>query len=300
MITIACSSGIRSSKSLEEACRVIAELGFGAVDPLVYEPWHIKPSVLREAPESETRRFARLLRKHGLQCPALNLGWTHNPTQCDEAGHRTNLVTLKAACALAAAVGARVICVSPGRAEDPGDPAAMERLAGRMRAMVELAGESGVTLGIESHAGAIPVYPDKSGELLDRCPGLALTYDPSHYIAERIPLEQTLALLARSCHIHLRNARAGHFQETMAKGGLDTAWMADRILESGYCGAVAIEYIEDCGALKEGYETVDEVIALRDLLVEKGMALKVPAKGRVARLRGFNPPAGRVRPPARR
>ena len=36
MIKVACSTGIRSTESLDVACQAIVELGFRYVDPLAY------------------------------------------------------------------------------------------------------------------------------------------------------------------------------------------------------------------------------------------------------------------------
>ena len=47
----------------------------------------------------------------------------------------------------------------------------------------------------------------------------------------------------------------------------------DQILASGYRGAVSIEYIQDCGGIQEGYEVADETLALKQLLLDKGLAL---------------------------
>jgi sugar phosphate isomerase/epimerase len=149
----------------------------------------------------------------------------------------------------------------------------VERVSERLREVVAIAAEAGRTIALETHAGSIGVYPEAAREILRRCPGLKITYDPSHYIAEQIPIGETLDLLAHTAHVHLRNARVGHFQETMAKGLLDIGWIVDRILDAGYEGAVSIEYIEDCGAIEEGYEVRDEVLALREILVAKGLAL---------------------------
>ena len=86
-------------------------------------------------------------------------------------------------------------------------------------------------------------------------------------------MHETLDLLAYAAHVHLRNARVGHFQETMERGLLDIPWMADRILAADYRGTVSIEYIEDCGAIQEGYSAAEQVLALRGVLLEKGLAL---------------------------
>jgi hypothetical protein len=59
----------------------------------------------------------------------------------------------------------------------------------------------------------------------------------------------------------------------MGKGLLDVSWMVDQIVASGYDGAVSIEYIEDCGAIQEEYETRDQILALKQILLEKGLAL---------------------------
>jgi sugar phosphate isomerase/epimerase len=147
----------------------------------------------------------------------------------------------------------------------------LDRLSTHLNEALVIAAEQGVTLALETHAGAIAVHPAAARELLARCPGLKLTYDPSHYIAEEIPVAQTLDLLEYAAHVHLRNARVGHFQERMDRGGLDMGWMVDQILASGYDGAISIEYIQDCGGIQEGYEVRDEAETLKQLLVDKGL-----------------------------
>ena len=149
----------------------------------------------------------------------------------------------------------------------------LDRICRRLNESLQIAAQEAITLAIETHAGAIAVEPDAARELLDRCPGLKLTYDPSHYIAEGIPVEDTLDLMQEAAHMHLRNARLGHFQERMSLGALDMPWMIDQIIASGYEGAISIEYIQDCGGLREGYEVRDETELLKEMLVGKGLAL---------------------------
>jgi hypothetical protein len=59
----------------------------------------------------------------------------------------------------------------------------------------------------------------------------------------------------------------------MARGALDLRWMVDQILASGYQGAISIEYIEDCGAIEEGYEVRKEIEILLQLLLDQGLEL---------------------------
>jgi sugar phosphate isomerase/epimerase len=273
MIQIACSTGIRSTKSLETACALIHELGFTCVDPLAMEGWHIKPSHLLEDAQREAEALCALTDAYSLRCVAINLGFLHSLAACTPEQHQVNLNIVRAACVLARAAGTSILTVGTGRTDDEDRQALLDRLVERLGCAVAVAGEAGMTIALETHAGSIAVYPDVDRELVTRCQGLRLTYDPSHFIADQVPVESTLELLSHAAHIHLRNARVGHFQETMDKGLLDIPWMIDRIVESGYQGAIAIEYIEDCGGIQEGYEVRDEVVALKQVLVDKELVL---------------------------
>jgi sugar phosphate isomerase/epimerase len=273
MIQIACSTGIRSTKSLEKACALIHELGFTHIDPLAMEGWHIKPSRLVADAQGEADRLGALLGKHDLCCAAINLGFLHNLVKCTPEQHAANLDVVRGACVLARAAGTSILTVGTGSTGDEDRGTLLDRLVERLGAVVSVAAEAGRIVALETHAGSIAVYPEVDLELVARCPGLKLTYDPSHFIADRVPVEDTLGLLAHAVHVHLRNARLGHFQETMAKGALDLPWMVDQIIASGYEGAVSIEYIEDCGGIQEGYEVQDEVVILKRILVDKGWVL---------------------------
>jgi sugar phosphate isomerase/epimerase len=237
------------------------------------EGWHIKPSRLVQDAPAEAARLSGVLEKHGLACAAINLDFLHNLARCTPEQFQVNLAVARGACVLARAAGTTILTVGTGNTGDEERETLIERLASRLSQVVSLAAQAGMTVALETHAGSIAVYPDVAGELVDRCPGLKLTYDPSHFVADQVPLDGTLDLLAHAAHVHLRNARVGHFQETMAKGLLDLPWIIDQIVASGYRGAVSIEYIQDCGGIAEGYEVADETLALKQLLLDKGLTL---------------------------
>ena len=273
MIKIACSTGIRSTEPMDVACQVIAELGFRYVDPLAIEQWHIQPSRLAADAAQEAACARAVFDRHGLACAAINLGFVRNFTTCNDKEHEVNLQVIAGACLLAQTLGTAIITVSPGGMGNEDHQVILDRVSARLKEALAVALGAGVTLALETHAGAIAVQPKAARELLARCPGLKLTYDPSHYIAEQIPVSETLDLLNYAAHIHLRNARLGHFQERMDRGRLDMSWAIDQILASGYEGAISVEYIEDCGGIQEGYEVRDEAEMLKRLLLDKGLAL---------------------------
>jgi sugar phosphate isomerase/epimerase len=282
LISIACSTGVRSTESLETACALVKELGFSSVDPLAMEGWHIKPSRLVQDAPAEAERLRALLDRLDLSCAAINLGFLHNLARCTPEQFQTNLRVVRGACLLARAAETTILTVGTGNTGDEDRRALVERLVDRLGQVVGVAGAAvagaavagaQLTVALETHAGSIAVYPEVARELVARCPGLKLTYDPSHFIADQVPVDETLDLLQDAAHVHLRNARVGHFQETMDKGLLDLPWIVDQIVASGYQGAVSIEYIQDCGGIAEGYEVADETLALKQLLLDKGLAL---------------------------
>jgi len=273
LIRIACSTGVRSTESLETACALVQELGFRSVDPLAIEGWHIKPSRLLRDAAAEAERLRALLEAHQLECAAINLGVPHNLARCTPEQLQVNLEVVRSANVLAQAAGTQILTVGTGSTGDGERSALIDRLVNRLSQVVAVAAEDGMTVALETHAGSIAVYPEVARELVARCPGLKLTYAPSHFVADQVPVADTLGLLDHAAHVHLRNARVGHFQETMAKGALDLPWIVDQIVDSGYQGAVSIEYIQDCGGIAEGYEVADETLALKQLLLDKGLAL---------------------------
>ena len=218
-IRIACSTGVRSTESLEIACALVKELGFSSVDPLAMEGWHIKPSRLVQDAAAEAERLGALLDQLDLQCAAINLGFTHNLARCTPEQFQVNLRVVRGACVLARAAGTRILTVGTGGTGDEARRAVVERLVDRLSQVVSAASAASaapMTVALETHAGSVAVYPEVARELVARCPGLKLTYDPSHFIADRVPVDETLDLLPHAAHVHLRNARVGHFQETMA------------------------------------------------------------------------------------
>ena len=275
-IQIACSTGIRSTESLERACALVKALGFKSVDPLAMEGWHIKPSRLVQDAAAEARRLSALLKQLDLQCAAINLGFVHNLARCTPEQFQVNLQVVRGACVLARAAGTNILTVGTGGTGEEPRRAVVDRLVDRLGQVVSAASEDAaapMTVALETHAGSVAVYPKVARELVARCPGLKLTYDPSHFIADQVPVGETLDLLPHTAHVHLRNARVGHFQETMDKGLLDLPWIVDQIVASGYRGVVSIEYIQDCGGIEEGYEVADETLALKQLLLDKGLTL---------------------------
>jgi len=272
MITLACATGIHTKLPLSETLDRIKALGFSYVDIFAFENWaHVNPSEIEKDSAGEGARVKQMLDERALSCVALNGGFYAKRgtiTRSDEE-HAANQITLAAMCDFANILGAKIITIGAGTIDpELGLEGTIAHAASRLSDLAEVTASKGITLGIETHFGQFVENPDLAHALIQASTGVSITYDPSHFIAAEYPIETSLKLLPMTKHVHLRNARPGSYQETMEKGLLDASWMIDQIVESGYDGVVALEYIED-NAVKEGYDVEAETIILRDLMLEK-------------------------------
>ena len=133
----------------------------------------------------------------------------------------------------------------------------------RARARVE----SGVSLSVEGHQGSLLEKPADGLRLMEALwPAVGFTYDPSHFVMQEIPLQETEQLLDYTVHVHVRNASPGNMQATMDEGSVDFAWLVSALRERGYQGGVAIVHFSGFDA------DFRSTLALRDLLVQLGVA----------------------------
>lgn len=129
-----------------------------------------------------------------------------------------------------------------------------------------LSKESAVTVSLEAHQGSILENPKDALRFFEESwPSFGLTYDPSHFTMQDIPLRETEPLLQYTRHVHVRNASLGKMQDTMENGTVDFRWLIPALKDHGYDGAVAIEYF---GGLDEHFANI---MALKQLLVELGV-----------------------------
>ena len=149
MIKIACSTGVRSTESLDVACGMIAEMGFRYVDPLAMEQWHVKPSRLVSDAAGEAEHVRAVVDRYGLACVAINLAFVSNFTTCTDAEHLVNLKVLEGACLLAGTLGTSILTVSPGGMGDEDRQTILDRISVRLNEALTIGAREGMTLALE-------------------------------------------------------------------------------------------------------------------------------------------------------
>ena len=262
-MNIACSTTVFSTRPLEDAFSRISSLGFSSVDILMMENWaHINPSELVDSVTARSKEVAALLKKHGLKAVAINTNVSGNLSSSDPEISSRNLREAEALLVFAKDLEIPVVVFQPGRVEESGN--VEESTANSVEALnriCDFAKERDITIAIETHSGSLAEGYQDAMSFVSRVPGLAIAYDPSHFIMMGMDLGESSVLIPHTAHVHLRNAVKGNFQASMPTGNLDFMWVLESIDASGYRGAISIEYLDN-----RDEEILGDVSELKKLL----------------------------------
>lgn len=242
---VLCSTAVFCRQPLEAALDGARAAGFRGVDLLMIDGWcHVHPSALAAGPDAAVAADAAFERA-GVRLGAANVGFSPRLWERDAPTVARGRAELLATSAFLRARGVTVAALQP-RQPDPTRSAAenLALAATTLAEYVDWSADAGVTYALECHSGSVAETVDAALELVQRVPGPKLAYDPSHFVMLGTPLEATLPLLEHSACVHLRDAAPGRMQCPLGDGGVDIAWLVERLHERGYAGTVSIEYLE--------------------------------------------------------
>lgn len=261
---IACSTAAFCRSPLEGAVRGVRELGFAEADLLVIEGWvHVNPTDLVNDWDGTTARVDALLQENGVRPIALNAGLSvllhdRSAEACEQRRRQV--------AALARFAGLYSVAVSGMQPSLTGlDGRPVEQVfrdsVASLQEMAAIAEPAGLTLALECHVrSAFESLPDAL-RLLDEAPWLSVAYDPSHFAMSGVDLRETLPLLERAAHVHLRDAAPGRMQVHLGEGTVDFDWLLGSLRDQGYAGDVSIEYLGS-----DEMDVADDIRGLRDLV----------------------------------
>ena len=263
-MAVACStSAFRTD--LDGALARVAALGFDAVDLIVMPGWdHVSPDRLVEDFDAEASRVEELLAAHELTPIAVNCAFGHLHEREDEAANAARIDLVRAVGKLMNRLDVGVGAFFPGRkwSENPWERVLADTAA-TAREILAVADEAGVTLGIELHYNTPFETVEQARRLLADVPELPITYDPSHFAMQEIPLPETADLLDRATHVHVRDAAPEKMCVPTGTGTVDFAWLAAALKQRDYRGHFSIEYLPNA----EG-DPGDAILNMRDILAE--------------------------------
>jgi sugar phosphate isomerase/epimerase len=121
-----------------------------------------------------------------------------------------------------------------------------------------------LAVSIEPHLGSVAATVEAAGELCAAVPGLTLTVDYSHFVAQNVAQDLLGELFDRARHAHLRQAAPGRLQCPHDEGVIDVAALLDAARQHGFNGSVALEYVHSPMWEMNRLDVLSETIRMRD------------------------------------
>lgn len=226
---VACSTLCFRRLRLEDALDVIAELEFSKFEvALSEEDGQLRPS---EVAADITRAAARLRHGPGLTPAAFSLELdSGNAAQFDR--------HFKAVCRLARISAVPIITIKAAAVDTK-----FEDEIKRLQYLVDLAAAEGIQLSISTISGTLTEDPDTALALCQRVRGIALTLDPSHFVAGPHPDKNHDALYPYVKHAHLRDTGRGpnQFQVRVGQGEIEYGRIIAQLARYQYDRALCVD-----------------------------------------------------------
>ncbi|HEY7428445.1 MAG TPA: sugar phosphate isomerase/epimerase [Gemmataceae bacterium] len=206
---VACSTLCFGRLSLEDALRVLAELEFSKFEAAIHEHGcQLRPS---EIAADIGHAAARLRHGPGLTPVAFSVEIDADSTEEHDR-------QFAAVCRLARISAVPLVSLKPAAVDTN-----LDDEVERLKHLVKLAAGDGVQVAVSTLIGTLTEDPDIALTLCQRVEGLALTLDPSHYIAGPHADKCHDALYPYVKHVHLRDTGRGpnQFQVRVGQGEVE-------------------------------------------------------------------------------
>lgn len=264
MLQLACHAWGYNNLSLKEALGTIARLGFRYVD-LGTGP-HLDLVRATKEPQATAEKIRWLLVDYHLTLTDLYLMLPHVNAPESERRQRQlqlfeNLVTF------AVELGTPGITVSPGMRHPDGPDHSLARAVPAMQRLVDATEDTDLRVSFEPHLDSAAHTPEQILLLLEAVPGLSLTLDVAHLITQQVAWDDIQSLFEHTAHLQVRQAAPKKLQTPFEAGTLDINQLAADLRQSGYHGALTVEYMITFGwhGMME-VSISQEVVKMRDAI----------------------------------
>ncbi|SNT62144.1 Sugar phosphate isomerase/epimerase [Actinomadura meyerae] len=271
---LACSDYTFPLLDHEEACALIASLGFAGVNIGVWGSiTQLRADKAAADPSVRGREVAERLARHGLvpadvfliADPDYSVLAVNHPSFEERERSRERFQRW---IEFADAVGANGLTILPGLDFDGiAHEDSLLLAADELAVRVQEAQGAGLEVSVEPHIGSVVASPEDTARLVDLCPGLGLTLDHSHFVMQGYAVPELDPLFGRVRHLHARGARPDRLQVGMKNNEIDYEYVVGGLQDAGFDGFLITEYLWiDQGRCDE-CDTLSETILMRDRLV---------------------------------
>lgn len=259
--------------SHRDSFKLIKMLGFDYVDiGLFQDRSHLQPSVQLVSPEKKGKELKKMAEDEGLKISdvflqtsldfaELAINHPNSKIRKDQRELFLNFIDFTAAAGCLHCTGL------PGVQFDENS---WEICKDELLFRVNAAKMLGIAYAVEAHFGSIIEQPESTINMLEEAEGLTLTLDHSHYTAQGLNIELTRPLMAYASHMHVRGAKKGEMQTSVARSDTDFKIVAQHIKEAKYSGCICMEYTyvdwENCNRTDNVSESIILLSLMKKLL----------------------------------
>ncbi len=264
-MALACSTSAFRTP-LDEALALVREMGFTHVDLICIPGWdHVQPAALAEDAAGVADAVSALLERDGLTPIACNVALPALYNR-DEETVTQRLREARGVAALMSRLGVGIASFYPGYKVDAAQwEDAFADWQVTWRELAAVAAESGLEFVAEPHKDTVFETPEQCRRFFDALPDLRIAYDPSHFAMQGIDVRETMFLIERASHVHLRDAAPAKMYERTGAGDVDFDWLLDTLADIGYAGNISIE----CLPGPDRQVLRDDILKLKAIVEER-------------------------------
>jgi sugar phosphate isomerase/epimerase len=228
-VFVAATSRCFPELPLEAALHRLVDLEYSHVELMIHETnGHMKPSEILADPE---RALMACRQTHRMTVAALSV----DMDMTDEGLYYRQFAAI---CKLAKA--SKVVTLTV-RSSELGTPfnAEIERL----RALVAIATNDSVRVGLLTESGRMTQDPDTAGVFCDNVKGLGISLDPSHYVFGPQAGANYEPLMKHVYHVRLRDTNKSSLQVRVGQGEVEYGRLVNQLTKFRYDRALCVDII---------------------------------------------------------
>ena len=249
-VRLSCNDYAWPALSHRTVLSVIRDLGFEGVDiGLFAEATHVTVSSLRPDPIRRAAELRADIEAAGLRVADVFLTSSMEldrltPTSRHDGDVAELNDIFSATVSFAEALDAPGVTLLPGIvANGQSMDEALDLAAEGLTPLVRMGAERGLGVSVEPHVGSLIETPEATCQLVERCPGLTITLDPSHYAYVGCSTAQMTAVAEHTRHVQIRPAGPGVMQCKVPENQVDLPLLLGALHDTGYSGWIASEFV---------------------------------------------------------
>ncbi|TFG68616.1 MAG: hypothetical protein E4H27_07805, partial [Anaerolineales bacterium] len=230
--------------SLESTLRAIKRQGFDCIDLAAGAQQQVDKMLAATDPRDQAAVVRKALAAMGMDISEVFLLHFDNPiNHPDPIKRRTGRELFNGFVEFCREIGAESVMMSPGILYDEiGEAASLQSAVEELRYQQQVCTDHGLQLNMEPHWHSLAESPTRAQWFCEQVPGLGLTLDYSHFIAQDYTQDEIEPLHAYTRHFHARQAKTGATNVTLTEGVIDFHRILQTFNRDGWDGVVCLEY----------------------------------------------------------